>query len=1048
MSREQAEGSDKGLLAWWAKNPVAANLLMIFILLLGWFSYTQLKKRTFLDFELYTVQVTVPFRGGSPEDVEKGVVIKIEEAVQDIKGIKRIRSTATENAGSVFIELTQDTDIDTALNDVKLRVDAIDTFPVEAERPVISKFEPQQQVLWLSLHGEMDEIVRKRMAQEIRDEILSIPAVNQVEVVGDREFEIGIEVSEATLRRYGLTFDEVANAVRRGSVDLPAGNIKTEGGDIVLRTKSQAYRAHEFAEIVLRTRPDGTRLLLGDVAKITDGFEESEGFSRFNGTPSLSIQVVSLGDQNDLEIAAAVHEYVAEKKKTLPPGVELDAWGDASFYLKDRLDMMYKNMAQGAVLVFLVLTLFLRLRIAFWVIIGIPVAFAGALAFMNNPMFPTGINMLSLFGFILVLGIVVDDAIIIGESVYSEIRDKGHSLHNVIVGANRVATAATFGVLTTVVAFVPMLFIEGTAGAFFQSLSVVVILCLLFSLVESKWILPAHLAHTKLQPIPVEKQNAFVRFQRKFRDGMEHVANNVYPPLLEKFLRNRGVTVTSFIALLVLGSALIAGGFVKVEVFPDVPSDFIQTSITMNNGTSPEIRNATLDRIEQALNDVEAEYRREFPEEQQGFKKYTLVFTNGTLGGQLVVELTKPEERQWDARTIERKWREKVGELPGARQLRFYSGTNIGGGSALDFQLVGGDYQVLAKAAKELAERLKNFEGVFDIRTSFSSGAQEIQLSIKPEAEALGLTQSELARQVRQAFYGEQAQRIQRGRDDVRVMVRYPLDERRSVANLENMRIRTANGQEVPFHQVAEVTVTEGFASITRTERRRTVSVTADVDQSQAESGQIIKEVGERVIPEILSKYSDVSYSLTGAAEEQQKFQTEFASKFIIAILGIYILLAIPLKSYMQPLVIMSAIPYGFIGAVVGHWIIGQSFGMLSFFGLIALAGVVVNDSLVMVDFVNRAREEGLSRQEAILQAGSKRFRAIVLTSLTTFFGLLPILFETSLQAQFLKPMATALGFGILFATMITLILIPTLYMLAGDIKRVFVQVKPVAENA
>ena len=1043
---DESYNQQTGLLAWWAKNPVAANLLMVFILIVGVFTYSQLKKRTFPDFELYTVQVVVPFRGGSPEDVEKGVVIKIEEAVQDIKGIKRIRSTATENSGSVFIELTTSTDIDTALNDVKLRVDAISTFPVEAERPVISKFEPKQQVLWLSLHGEMDDIVRKRMAQEIRDEILSIPAVNQVLVVGDRAFEISIEVSESTLRQYGLKFDDVANAVKKSSLDLPAGNLKTQGGDILLRTKGQAYRGDEFRQLVLRTYPDGSRLLLGDIANIKDGFEEGEGFSRFNGTPSLSIQVVSLGDQNDLEIAAAVHEYVAKKKALLPPGIELDAWGDASFYLKDRLDMMFKNMIQGAILVFITLTLFLRLRIAAWVMMGLPIAFAGAIWMMNNPIIPVGINMLSLFGFILVLGIVVDDAIIIGESVYSEIRDRGHSLENVITGANKVATAATFGVLTTVVAFVPMIFIEGTAGAFFESLSIVVIFCLLFSLVESKWILPAHLAHTDLSPVPKDKQGAFARFQRRFRDAMEHVAANVYPNYLAKSIKYRGITFASFIALLVLGAGLIVGGLVKVEVFPDVPSDFIQTSMTMNNGTSPEMRNRALDTIEKALNDIEKDYKAEFPEETESFKKYQLVFTNGNLGGQLVVELTKPEHRQWDAKTIENKWREKVGDLPGANQLRFYSGTNIGGGSALDFQLAGNNYEALEKAASDLVAALKTYEGVFDIRTSYSSGAQEIQLNIKPEAEALGLSQTDLARQVRQAFYGEQAQRIQRGRDDVRVMVRYPIEERRSIANLENLRIRTASGDEVPFKQVADIHIVEGFASISRTDRKRTVSVTADIDQSKAESGRIISDINKTVIPEILGKYPGVSYDLTGAADEQQKFVKDFLQKFMIAIIGIYILLAIPLKSYTQPLMIMSAIPYGFVGAVIGHWIIGQSFGMLSFFGLIALAGVVVNDSLVMVDFVNRAREEGLDRQEAILKAGAQRFRAIVLTSLTTFFGLLPILFETSLQAQFLKPMATALGFGILFATVITLFLVPTLYMLLGDFKRVFRKAPSVVE--
>ncbi|MCJ8167879.1 efflux RND transporter permease subunit [Atopomonas sediminilitoris] len=1028
--------AQRGILAWWASNPVAANLLMIFILLLGVFSYQILKKRTFPDFEVYTLQVTVPFRGGAPEDVEKGVVIKIEEAVQDLKGIKRINSTATDVLGTVLIELHTGTDIDSALNDVKNRIDAITSFPDEAEKPIVAKFEPRQQVLWLSLHGNLDEILRKRLAQQIRDDILALPAVNQAEVVGDREFEISVEVSEVSLRRYGLTFDDVAKAIRQSSIDLSGGHLKTAGGDIQLRSKTQAYQGDEFRRLVLRTFADGSRLYLGDIAQIKDGFEESQGFSRFNGTPSLSIQVVSLGDQNDLLIAQAVKDYVTERRASLPPGVELDSWGDASYYLNDRLDMMFRNMFQGALLVFLVLSLFLRLRVAFWVILGIPVAFAGALWLMNNPLFPIGINMLSLFGFILVLGIVVDDAIIIGESIYSEVREHGHSLDNVISGANRVATAATFGVLTTVVAFVPMLFIEGTAGAFFESLALVVILCLLFSLVESKWILPAHLAHRPLSATPPTSQpSAWARLQAWCSGGLERIAREHYPKLLAQALHYRAVTVALFITLLLAGASLMVGGWVKIEIFPDVPSDFIRTNLTMNNGTSASKRNEALDHMEAALHRVEADYHAAFPDAERGFIQYVLVFTDSDLGGQLVVELEKPEARQWDAKTIENKWREAVGQLPGARQLRFYSGTHIGGGSALDFQLSGSHYPQLKSASEELAQALAQFDGVFDIRSSFSAGAQEIRLKIKPAAEALGLTQAELARQVRQAFFGEEAQRIQRGRDDVRVMVRYPEAERRSRANLENMRIRTANGDEVPFSAVASIEQGEALASISRSQRKRVVSITADIDQTRAQSTAVINEVDERIIPAILAKYPGVSYNLTGSAEEQQKFVSDFVKKFSIAIIGIYILLAVPLKSYSQPLLIMAAIPYGFVGAVFGHWLSGQAFSMLSCFGLIALSGVVVNDSLVMVDFVNRAREEGLTRLEAILQAGSQRFRAIILTSLTTFFGLLPILFETSLQAQFLKPMATALGFGILFATAITLFLVPCLYLLLSDAK-------------
>ncbi len=1040
--------TEKGLIAWFAGNPVAANLLMVIIIAFGIYSGLNIRKQTTPDFSLNNIQITVPYRGAAPQEVEEGVVIKIEEAIQNVQGINRIISNANEGFGRVTIEVNTDVDINEVLSDIKNRVDAISTFPVLTEKPVITKQLIQNHILFLNLTGEMDERTRKTIAQKIKEELTTLPEVNQVQILGDRNYEIGIEISEQVLREYGLTLDEVANAVKKSSVDMPGGAIKTAGGDILLRTKGQAYIGREFEALVLRTNPDGTRLTLGDIAEINDSFEETHDFGRFNGQTTATLRVLSIGDQNELTSAAAIKHYMGKKIETLPDGITLEAWGDRSFYLQGRLDMMSSNMLQGALLVFLILTLFLRLKIALWVIVGIPICFLGALWLMPVGPYPVTINMISLFGFILVLGIVVDDAIIIGESVYTKIRADGHSLDNVIRGANKVATAATFGVLTTIAAFAPMLFVGGIVGPFFEAMSVVVILCLIFSLIESKWILPAHLAHTKLQHLepeelykPYSEMNFFLRFvrffqriQRGFQNKLSSFIQEIYQPLLKKSIQNRGIVAALFNGFLLITAGLIMGGQIRFVVFPEVPSDFIQTQLNMHIGTSPSIRNAALDKLERSAFELNEELVASQTETQPPIK-HVMVFTQGDTDGFLFLELTKSESRNILPSEITNMWREKVGEMPGVKDLRFFSSTNAGGGSPISLQLFGNNYQALEAAAKELELKLNEYDGVFDIRNSFSSGSQEIKLSIRPEAEILGLTQSALGRQVRQAFYGEEAQRMQRGKDEVRVMVRYPREERRSIASLENMRIRTPAGDEVPFYSVADISIGQGYSTIFRENRKRSITVTADADLDMVEPGKIMTELSGDYLPEMLQKHSGVDFSLQGASLEEQKLISNLVSASVIAFFLIFALIAIPLHSYGQPVVIMSVIPFGLVGAVIGHLIMGEAISMMSIFGLVALSGVVVNDSLIMVDFINKAREEGMHRFDAVLQSGTQRFRAILLTSLTTAFGLMPIMMEKSLQAQFVIPMAISMSFGILFATVITLFLIPTLYLLLEDFK-------------
>jgi multidrug efflux pump subunit AcrB len=700
---------------------------------------------------------------------------------------------------------------------------------------------------------------------------------------------------------------------------------------------------------------------------------------------------------------------------------------------------------QGATLVFLILTLFLRLKVAVWVTVGIPVAFFGAMWLMPHGPWPVTINLISLFGFILVLGIVVDDAIIIGESIYTKIRADGHTLDNVVKGARKVAVPATFGVLTTMAAFAPMLFVGGIVGPFFEALSVVVILCLLFSLIESKLILPAHLVHANIKPIDesvifapyrdvsiLQRVPKFLqRIQRRFQHALHSLIHEKYAPLLDKALVNRGLTVTIFTAILILALGFMNSGMVRVVLFPEVPGDFIQMSLTMHNGTAPQVRNAALDRLELAVLEINEEYVAANPGAEEPVN-HVAVFTDGDTRGFIFVEMPMDEQRPLNGPDITAMWREKAGDIAGVKELDFSDGDGFGG-APLSFALYGDNYEALEIAAGELEARLREYEGVFDVRNSISSGGEEIRLSIKPGAEALGLTMETLGRQVRQAFYGEEAQRIQRGKDEVKVMVRYPRDDRRSIADLENMRIRTASGDEVPFGAVADISFGQAYSSINRQNRKRTITVSADIDPEVVEPGVVIGEISKDFIPGLLSRHPGVSYGLEGSSLEQMQFKRNILVATIAALFLIYALIAIPLRSYMQPLIIMSIIPFGLIGAVIGHYIMGVAISMFSLFGLIALAGVVVNDSLIMVNFINEARAEGMPRRQAVIESGTQRFRAIVLTSLTTAAGLLPIMLEKSVQAQFVIPMAISLGFGILFATIITLFLVPSLYLLQLD---------------
>ncbi|MEM8683180.1 MAG: efflux RND transporter permease subunit, partial [Pseudomonadota bacterium] len=954
-----AGAEQKGIIAWFARNHVAANLLMFMIIAAGTLSAFDIQKRTLPAFESNTISVRVPYLGAAPQEVEEGVVIKIEEAIQDIDGIEDLVSSATEGMGSVSVFVREGDDVDTVLNEVKTRVDAISTFPGLTERPVIYKQERLNRAVFVAVYGDIDEYSRKTLAQQVGDELVALPNVSEVTYLGVRDFEISIEVTEQDLRKYGLTMSEISQAIRNSSVDLPGGSINASGGDILLRTKGQAYTGTEFGQLVLRTFSDGTRLTLADIATIDDGFVEDPVLARFNGRSSISIQINNTDRINQLDTSREVAEYIERKSATLPDGVALEVWGDLSPPLIDRLDMLLENMLYGSLLVFLMLALFLRARVAFWVVIGIPVTFLGALWLMPLGPTATTINMLSLFGFIMVLGIVVDDAIIIGESIYTSVRDQGHSVDNVISGAHRVAVPATFGVLTTIAAFVPLLLIGGAAAPFFESISVVIVLCLLFSLVESKLILPAHLAVTPIPEVdeddlfnPQRKvpwrewvPRFFLRINRRVQRGLHHVIDNLYRPALAVALDNRGVTLASFVALFIVSLGLVSGGKVRTVLFPEVAGSQIRVTASFRDGTPREERDRALLQIERALTDRADAYDEANPSEPP-YIRTIANFATGANSGRLIAELPRDVERDFDARDVLARWREDIGEIPSLRDLNFEFGFPIGGGAPISFQLNGENLDALESAAGEVAALLTNYDGVFDIVNSSATGSQEIRLTIKPEAEALGLSQADLGRQVRQAFFGEEAQRIQRGKNEIRVMIRYPESERRSVADLENMFIRTPTGQEVPLGSVADLAFDSAYSSISRLNRLRTVTVSADIEPGITQPQVVIADMQANNIPDILARHPGVRLALEGAAQEEQEFYVNTAIAFAAVLALIYVLIAIPLKSYAQPFIIMSVIPFGAIGAIVGHLVLGKAISMFSFFGLVALAGIVVNDSL------------------------------------------------------------------------------------------------------
>jgi len=1034
----------KGAIKWMADNHVASNLLMFVLIVGGAIKMFGIKQEVFPEVSLDMIQVMVVYPGAGPEEVEEGIILKIEDNLTGVDGIKEITSTASEGMGVVMAELRSGENADVILQNIKSEVDRIVTFPQRAEKPIITKILNLREVISVAIYGDVSDLALREQAELIRDELLSLPGITQVELSGVREHEISVEISEDSLRRYGLTLDQVAARISSASLDLPGGNIKTEGGEILLRTKERRYKASEYGEISILTQRDGAQVRLRDIGTIKDTFEETDLSATFNGKPAAMVNVFRVADQKPTEIADEVKAYVETKRGEFPETLQISYWNDSSAIFQSRMDLLKKNAALGLILVLIILGLFLEIRLALWVMLGIPISFFGAMLVM--PALGVSINMISLFAFILALGILVDDAIVVGESIF-EHRQRGKPFAQAAKdGVLEVSVPVIFSILTTVAAFSPLLFISGTMGKFMKSIPLVVISLLMVSLIECLFVLPAHLSTGKKG----RQRGAVLGFIENLRKRISVYLNNFisgpYHRFLKRCLSYRYVVLSVGITLMLLTVGVVRGGFIKFGFMPDVEGDIINVSLRMPPGTPIQKTEEYANFIVQSGMDLVAEL-----EEENNSKLFRNIYAviggtiprGGPQGGQssaathlcdVSMELVESSDRDMSSEAILEKWREKVGQLPGIDYLTFSSNL-MHMGADLDIQLAHSNFETLETAADRLKEAIAEYPGVEDLKDSYVEGKQELKLTLTDEARTLGLTEQGLAQQIRAAFYGAEAKRLQIGRNEVKVMVRYPREEREHLINLENMRIRLPQGGEMPFLQAAHVQRGRGFAQINRNDRKRVINVNGRVNDKVANAGEILKELEAGILKDLEADYPGLTHGLKGEEERRAETMSSMMDGFLLAILAIFALMAIPFRSYVQPVIIMVAIPFGMVGAILGHILMGYQLSMLSFFGVVALSGVVVNDSLILIDKININRRSGMGRIKAIVLGAKRRFRPILLTSLTTFFGLMPMILETSVQAKFLIPMAISLGFGILFATGITLLLIPSLYMILEDFR-------------
>ena len=1036
----------RNIINWFAGNSVAANLLMLTVVALGFLTIPKLRMEVLPTVESEVILVQVPYPGAAPEEVEESICARIEDNVFGISGIDVVTAAAAENAGTVTIKLLRGTDRSKALSDVKSAVDRIDSFPDDAEQPVVSLVDMNPSAMKVMVWGDASPTTLRRVASDVQNGLASLPNISKVELQNAPPLEISVEVSEARLRQYALSFDEVAAALRRSSLDLPGGVIHTEGAQILLRSKGQAYTAKDFASLPLRRLADGTRIDVGDVATIRDGFAETDQATRFNGKPAVMIEIFRVGEQDALKIGPEAKDFLARFQESLPAGVHLSITGDETVMLRERLELLLRNAGQGLLLVMICLALFLRFRLALWVTVGIPISFLGAVWLL--PGMDVSINMISLFGFIIVLGIVVDDAIVVAENIHYHRTTGGLSgLEASKRGAGEMAKPVNFAVLTTIAAFLPMLFMPGSMGTFSRNIPLVVIGVLIFSVVESLFVLPTHLRHLpSLEEERASKPGLLGILQGATERALDRFIHSVYEPSVRLAVSWRYATIAVGVALWVVTIQLPEHGYLKFNFFPQIEADDISVQLTMPQGTPAAVTEEKTLFLESVAYAIGADL-----EKSEGKPIIKAILTSiggqpyreknsrvaGSLGndynganlGEVNIELISAENRVITSKEVARMWERRVGRIAGAESLT-YSADLMGGDGDLDLRIAGSNLAEL----RAVADGVKAEQpGVSGLRDNFSPGKDELRLTLLPAGEAAGLTFFDLARQVRQGFYGDEVQRIQRGRDEVKVFVRFTRGEREAIETLLDSRIQTPDGRMLPFSYVARVEPGQGYSTINRANRSRTIDVLANLDKKVLSSTELEALIKEDVLPPLLAQYPNVKTSFEGPQKERKDFMGTMAINGVGALFAIFVLLSIPLRSYTKGLAIMSAIPFGLIGAFWGHLVMGYALSMFSVIGIMALTGVVVNDSLVMIDYITRLREEGQPAFEAVAFGAKRRFRAIMLTTLTTFAGLTPLLLEKSMQARFMIPMAVSLAFGVVFATVITLVLVPALYMVIED---------------
>jgi multidrug efflux pump subunit AcrB len=1044
------------MIAWFARNGVAANLLMLSVMVAGVWTLAndKIPLEVFQDMPSRFISVNVPYPASSPDETEETIVLKIEEALQPVGGIKHLNSTASSSGGAVFIEVNEDSDPREVMEDVKIRVDAIPNFPALAEKPMIQLDDSFHSVITVVLSAEMAEKDLKRLAEQTRDELSALPGISHAEIAGVRNEEIAIEIPEATLRKYNLSLETISQAIQQSAIDLPAGVVQTEAGDVSIRTRGRAYTGDDYARVPVLTRPDGSKLTLGEIAKILDGFTENPLIVKLNGRPCVMITVMREGKQNAITIGERVKEYIESSNASLPDGVRLDYINDRSKIVKGRIDLLRQNAQSSLILVFICVGLFLRLEAVIWVGVGMVMSFLGAFALM--PYLDITINLSSLMGFILVLGIVVDDAIVISESCDSY-RQQGLSpLDAAIQGTKRMAVPITFGVLTTVCAFLPMAFDSSDWGSMFRPIAIVFIVVMLIALLETKLILPSHLA----TPFLGRAGDLLAPVHRVSGRSLQWFIDRVYRPSIRFCVDHTYTMLAVMFGGLIVLIGLYAGGRIQTTYFPRVASERIDCRLTMLDGTPFEVTDAQIARIY----DLAEQMRKDYvgPDGRSVIKH--IIASSGTtmssgrgisnnpgshIGG-VVIETYGPEERSMDVNTVDMgaDWRQRIGPILGAEEITFRAEI-IRSGDPVDIQITGTDPKELLGFSEKIKEHLSTYPALFDINDSLDSGRNEIQLRLKPEARQFGVTVNGLASQVRQSFYGDEVQRIQRGRNEVKVMLRLPRDERRNLATLETMRVRTDSGLEIPFSAVAEATVVKSFTSIKRVDRRRALNITADADKKTTDLETLRAEI-KTYIDDLLAGHSHVQWSFEGEARQQQESGSQMLVSLFLVLGGMYALMAIPFRSYTQPFIVLLVVPFGIVGAVLGHLFHDLPLSIMSLFGILGVCGVVVNDTLVLVDEINDLRAKGMPLRDAVQQGGKNRFRAIFLTQITTFFGLVPLIFSgtwlsevlpfffssgaQSTHAQFLVPVSVAMGYGSLFATVITLFLVPLTYLAMSDL--------------